>query len=191
MAGAAAVDFSSAEGRAAGARFAVVPNAETMQWHHAREEFAALLRHDQAPEIKGALVAATEDQGGRVWAIWTRTFPWEAKRGGVLFVQRFVFEGGGEGGEAGKDDDACGRGMRVRSASQILHAAQAEAGEWGMRHVEIWNPSRVVVEAVQQLSPDAEVVHRQHDDIPSLMWCDKDMRASEVEWIANERYAWC
>lgn len=77
----------------------------------------------------------------------------------------------------------------VPAVKEVLTMAQVEAREWEMERVEIWNPSPMVQRAVKELCRDAKVVERENDDIPSLLWYGK--KEGEVEWVANERYAWC
>ncbi|MCJ1394426.1 hypothetical protein MMC18_007304 [Xylographa bjoerkii] len=151
-------------------RVAFVPDVETMGWHHAREEFAAGEMQGRKPDVKGALVEAGE---GRVWAVWTRTFG-AGEEGSVLHVLRMVVEG---------EED----GERVEAAAKVLRAAQREAGRWGMKTVEVWNPERVVVEAARTILGEVEVVERDEESITSLMWYGE----GKVEWVGNEKYGWC
>ena len=50
---------------------ALVPDVQTLRWHHAREEFVAGELLNRHPEIKGACVS---ELGSRVWCYWTRVW---------------------------------------------------------------------------------------------------------------------
>src|SRR3954463_13697100 len=49
---------------------AILPDIETIQWQHSREEFVSNELFQRVPVIKGALTGIL---GKRVWCIWTRT----------------------------------------------------------------------------------------------------------------------
>lgn len=68
-------------------RVALIPDANTIQWHHAREEFLAQKLLGRWPDIKGAI--AERSAGERVWGIWTRTFSSEEN---TLNILRLVIE---------------------------------------------------------------------------------------------------
>ena len=128
------------------------------------------------PDIKGAIV--TTENGERVWAIWTRVFGNE-KDGHKFYILRLVIEGGNDSSE--------GDEKNVTAAAAVLHAAQVEAAKWGMRSVEIWNPSDTIVAAAKKLLPSLTVVDRETESITSLMWHGNEA----VGWIANDKYGWC
>ena len=155
---------------------AVIPDIETMQWHHAREEFVAKEITGRTPDIKGAIVMM--ENGKRVWAIWTRVFGNE-KNGYILYILRLVIEGGNASSEG---DD-----KHVTAVAAVLHAAQTEAAKWGMQSVEVWNPSDAIVAAAKKLLPSSKVVDRETESITSLMWYGNEA----VDWVANDKYGWC
>ena len=70
-----------------------MPDAETLSWHHAREEFVANELYGKSPEVKGAIVGTEE--GKRVWCVWMRTWynsdPQKSK-GNSLNILRLVVE---------------------------------------------------------------------------------------------------
>ena len=177
-------------------RVALVPDVNTMQWHHAREEFAGMEILGRSPDVKGALVDV--EDGKRVWAIWTRTFGSEGK-GNVLHILRMVIEGeddfGGETedqNETVSSDTSEHAQSSIRAAAAILRAAQREAAEWGMATVEVWNPSHIIVAGARAILPDTKIVERDSESITSLMWYGSGTGTSdEVEWLGNEKYAWC
>lgn len=175
-------------------RVALIPDLKTMQWHHAREEFAGREMLGREPDIKGA--HADCQGGGQVWCIWTRTFG-STEAGNTLNVLRFFIEGdentvrdesetGNDLGDFKSTDQA-----KLNGAVAVLHAAQVEAMRWNMADVQIWNPSSLVVLAARQIEPSTEVVHRDDESIASLRWHGEPEDRSNVEWVGNEKYAWC
>lgn len=173
-------------------RVAFIPDIETMQWHHAREEFAAKELFNKHPLVKGAISAGRE--GERAWCIWTHTFgskPESTK----LHILRLVIEAEQDIGRQMPDGattngtDAQSTGA-VRAVAAVLLAAQHEAEEWGMHHVELWNPSPVTVEAAREVLPGAEIVDRDEESIACLRWSGEG-NGEEVDWVGNEKYGWC
>ena len=158
------------------ARVAVIPDVETMQWHHAREEFVARELIGRFPDVKGAM--STMGDGKRVWCIWTRVFGSE-KDGYTLYILRLVVEG--EDGSQDVDEE------HATATAAVLRAAQEEAATWEMQAVEIWNPSPTIVAAANKVLPGSVVVERESESITSLMWYGSE----EVDWIANDKYGWC
>jgi hypothetical protein len=175
----------SLESRRKGSNIAValLPNAETFHWHHAREEFVGMELHGKAPKIKGAMVGS--EKGKRVWCVWTRMWynnnPAEAK-GNTLHILRLVIEDGN-----GADHD------HGDSITALMAMAQQQAEEWKMEHIEIWNPTPTTVRAAQRLHPSAQVVDRDEESIASLQWFPEHNgpMAEKVDWVGNEKYAWC
>ena len=70
----------------------------------------------------------------------------------------------------------------------VLREAQYEASDWGLHHVEIWNPDAITLNAARELVPDLEVEHREIEGIASLQCHGHANAAREVEWMANEKY---
>jgi len=174
-------------------RVALIPDVETMQWHHAREEFAAQEMLGRGVDVKGAIVDA--GVGRRVWAIWTRTFA-ENEANNTLHILRMVVEGeeefgAGVGSEADVGKQGAGDERNIKAVAAVLRAAQREAGRWPMQAVEVWNPSATVLAAARMVQPDAEVEERESESITSLMWYgDGSGENDELDWVRNEKYAW-
>lgn len=171
-------------------RVAIIPDATTMQWHHAREELLCMRLYSRYPSSKGAL-AQTAD-GRRAWCVWTRRFG-ATPDDYVLYIIRLVVEGedvvGRLSGEALGDED---QGPVEQAIAAILGQAQLEAARWGMAKVEFWNPSPLTVAAAKRLQPSVQVVERDDESLTSLRWHGEALPAgSKIEWIANEKYAWC
>lgn len=61
-----------------------------------------------------------------------------------------------------------------------------------MARVEFWNPAPMMQKAVSLLDPTVEVIHREKDSIASLRWTGAEQGlGDDVEWLWNEKYAWC
>jgi hypothetical protein len=177
------------ESRTAGSRTAValIPDLETMQWQHAREEFVGQEVHGKVPKIKGAIVGG--EVGRRVWCYWTRVWYNEdasVVKGNTMHILRLVVE-----------DDVLGSSQDDQSYSAAIAAllafAQREAEEWKTEHVELWSPSPSAIAGAQTLDANAKVIDRDAESIASLLWYPdhEGSAADHVEWISNERYAWC
>lgn len=173
-------------------RVAFIPDVETMQWHHAREEFAAKELFNRFPEVKGAISEGPE--GERAWCIWTRTFG-STPESTKLHVLRLVIEAEQDIGRQMPSDatisatDAKST-KAVRAVAAVLVAAQREAGVWDMDHVELWNPSPVTVLAAREVLPGAEIVDRDEESIACLRWSGEG-NGEDVDWVGNEKYGWC
>ena len=175
-------------------RVALIPDLNTIQWHHAREEFAGREMLGREPDIKGAYMDC--EDSSQVWCIWTRTFG-STKAGNTLNVLRFFIEGE----EAFVCDDSQSIGdlkdakstdqAKLRGAAAVLHAAQVEAARWAMRDVQIWNPSPLLVLAARHIQPSTELVHRDDESIASLKWHGESADPTTIEWVSNEKYGWC
>lgn len=172
-----------------------IPDLQTYQWHHAREEFVAEELLARVPGVKGA-IAGTEP-GKRVWCVWTRTFG-DNEAGNVLQILRLVIEGEVESrspntGFDGKMADLNGSSQeQVLAAASVLHMAQREAAEWTMPQVWLWNPTPWTFLAVRELHPSAQVIDREKESIASLRWHGVEPKdAFHVNWVTNEKYSWC
>ncbi|KAF2745456.1 hypothetical protein M011DRAFT_406460 [Sporormia fimetaria CBS 119925] len=171
------------ESRSEGSRIAValVPDIQTIRWHHVREDFVAAELHGKPPKVKGAIVGS--EKGKRAWCYWTRMWgnenPQETK-GNTFHILRFVVEENFEGDVA-------------TAKAAMLSMAQKEAQEWGLEHVEAWNPSPDTVAAAQKLYPQAEVVDRDTESITCLQWFPEHSGniAESIDWVSNEKYGWC
>ncbi|KAE8444717.1 hypothetical protein EG329_014277 [Mollisiaceae sp. DMI_Dod_QoI] len=158
---------------------ALIPNHDQMQWHHMREDFVTNKIFGKTPSIKGAI---SGPPGTRVWAIWTRAFygPLKPESGNTLHILRLVFE------------DEKDTQENAESLKAILEIAQAEAKEWQLGHVELWNPSDVVKGIVQKTGLEHREVKREEESLASLMWYGEGSgKAGDIRWLANEKYGWC
>ncbi|KFY26456.1 hypothetical protein V491_01299, partial [Pseudogymnoascus sp. VKM F-3775] len=153
-------------------RLAFSPSIEQAEWHFGAEDIsAAKLYPDQAPPtVKGALA-------GGSFGYWVRDFN-ERK---LIMLRLRV------GGEV----------QGLQEVVSILRAAQAEANEWGLGKVVVWNPDERVQEACKVImGKDVEVKNRTEGSVPCLRWNGKrgggkGEAEAGVEWIALEKYCWC
>ncbi|KAF2091289.1 hypothetical protein K490DRAFT_54182 [Saccharata proteae CBS 121410] len=163
---------------------AILPDVQTIRWHHAREEFVGKEFYGDVPVVKGAIVG--DKPGKRVWCYWTRmwynTDPRESKDN-TLHILRLVIE------ENVDSDDV------VPAIASILAAARNEAQRWHMAEVEAWNPSADTVEAARLLHGNAQVITRDKESISSMLWYgekgDGGSIVDAIDWVGNEKYGWC
>lgn len=172
------------------ATVALIPDVETIQWHHAREEFVGQEVHGRVPTIKGAIVG--NEVGKRMWCWFTRVWYNEdvsIVKGNTLHILRVVVE-----------DDVLGSSPVNQEHSvaiaALLSFAQQEANTWKSENVELWNPSASAVAGARLLGTpgsDTKVIERDEESITSLLWYPEHEGAAteHVEWISNEKYAWC
>lgn len=162
---------------------ALLPDIETIQWHHAREDFVGMELHGKTPKVKGAMVGT--EQGKRIWCYWTRMWynanPAETK-GNTLYILRIVVEDG-DSTEHSHDD----------AIAALMAMAQQEAEECKMERVEAWNPTPATLSAARKLEPGVEVVDRDSESIASLQWYPQHegRMADKIEWVGNDKYGWC
>lgn len=172
---------------------ALVPDARTFRWHHAREEFVGKELRDKLPAAKGAIVDGPP--GSRVWAIWTRVWsnPKEESPN-TLHILRLVTEDESYSDFKPATADVVEKlknSSVARSIAAIFQAAQREAAQWDMKQVAIWNPTSATLAAAKLIDPNASVTHRETDSIASLQWHGSTGSWEDVDWIKNEKYGWC
>lgn len=174
---------------------ALIPDLATISWHHAREEFTANELTSRTPDVKGAIVST--DSGGQAWCIWTRVWASPGdEHGNTLYILRLVVEDGDdkvpydfspatEQGVVGLQSSSA-----VKAVSALFAAAQKQAAEWDMRTVQFWNPNNIALAAARYLDGNVSVEEREKESISSLRWYGKG-DADDVEWVCNEKFAWC
>jgi hypothetical protein len=162
---------------------AIIPDLQTIEWHHLRQTFmiSKLFPNRATPTINGAI--SHGPPGSRIWIIFSRVFYGplaDEKAGNKFYVLRLVVED-----ERVSDENA-------EKLAAVLKVAQKEAGEWELKSVAVWNVSAVVKELLGRTGMQWEVVEREEDSIASLMWYGEgEGGPEEVEWVANEKFAWC
>lgn len=161
---------------------AVLPELDQFLWHTTRESLQCEQLLSRKPATHGVVYTSPTSPSSRVWAIWKRNHSGLTSQPekNTLFILRFVVENESMGDE------------ELSSAIEaIVTAARKEAAEWACGKVEMWNPSdrvRRLSEKNDQLG--AKYVVRESDSISSLRWHGAGS-VDDVEWIANEKYAWC
>lgn len=161
-------------------RMMVVPDVDHMQWHLEKEEFACKKLFGKIPHVKGAIAGRP---GHRMWAIWTHRYyadPKTASADNTLYILRLVVE-----------EKHAGAGQ-VEQMRAVLQAAQAEAFEWKLHNVIMWDPTPLVQELIKQTGIQHRKVQREDDGIASLLWFGEGSGKEDmIEWIGNEKYGWC
>ncbi|KAN0069402.1 hypothetical protein V8E54_012417 [Elaphomyces granulatus] len=163
-----------------GVKVAVVPNYEHMVWHWAREEFYAkqnVLLSKTLPYVKGAGVDSQN-----VYCTWTRTVG-ETPNSRTLYILRWMYD---------EPKSPAEEKTTVEAIAAVIQRAQLEAYEWEMRDVQFWNPTPLLEQAARMLDPDITITQRDTSSITSLRWNGAEQGlSSDVEWMFNEKYAWC
>lgn len=181
----------------------LLPDIQTISWHHAREEFICTELQGKMPEIKGALIPGPPGQ--RAWCHWTLTWcgssqRQEGREENILYILRMVVEGANgtarDSSADGSDDDGGVYSQsildrrRVEMIEALLRAAMMHASLWNMDCVQLWNPTAETVEAAKRLHGAAKVTHREEQGLSSMMWFGRKEDKSRVEWIENEKFGW-
>jgi hypothetical protein len=155
-------------------RIAFLPTAEQVAWHFTRDAYVCRTLLGREVVHRGA---KTDD--GAAWIYWDHDL-----REKKLKVLRIVTREG--------DDPEKQRG----DVKKLLLAALAEAREWGLPKVLVWNPTvdvaDVTTEIWRELGPKVHVSFEEREDgsIPSLRW-KRGKGLEDVVWESNEYYAWC
>ncbi|KAM3511483.1 hypothetical protein MY11210_004841 [Beauveria gryllotalpidicola] len=181
-------------------RVAVLPDRATLEWHFRREDH--MLRHllDPTPRVRGALYTPPpgndadgndNDDARRVWGFWVRSRSGGGGGGGggssspvvtVLHFLRLVVE----------DDAQTSNDELAAALDGIMEVARREAAGCGGGSVEMWNPSARVTAVFRERLPQLEgrIVQRDESSLASLRWFGAGS-VDDVEWVANEKFAWC
>ncbi|KAK8057689.1 hypothetical protein PG996_011626 [Apiospora saccharicola] len=180
-------------------RVVILPDLDHILWHIRKEDFATDHIFGKRVEVKGAIAGSP---GKQVWAVWVRRYyrhpgdhsdkDKEMQDGeNVLYILRLAMEGDEtanrphEGSQPPPRTDAYTE--QAAALQAVLRAAQAEATEWRLDHVHLWEPSPLVRRLLGQSSLDATWVERHECSIASALWFTKDAPV----WVNNEYYAWC
>ena len=187
-------------------RLNIIPDLDHILWHIRKEDFATRYLFGRVPEAKGAIAGPP---GQQVWAIWTHRYydrPDAESPDNVLYILRLVVEGmevaGSphdeskiEGVESGNEVVNSRDGARYHKQAVylkgVIQAAQAQAVEWKLDHVKLWDPWPFVRATLESSGIQYTIVERQEDSIASGFWYDENGESGVApEWIGNEHYAW-
>lgn len=165
-------------------RIAFCPDVATLDYIYAREDRVMAQFVGKAPTVRGAVYG---EDGARVWALWMR-FRYPAGEDGSpvkyrLHFLRLVVE----------DRSRMSEEELVKGLRGVFAVALREAKAWNCETVDTWNPSAEISELVQTKLPElgARYGRRQPGDAACLLWFDSDVDVEDIDWVANERYAWC
>ena len=168
---------------------ALLPDLDQLLWHLMREDYMTKHIFGRTPTVRGAIYG--DIPGRRIWAVWTRAYygGLEKTEGNTLWFLRVVVE---PGLEAEAEEHQIGKEELVEGFKSILRIAQAEAAEWRLQEVQIWNPTGGLKRAIERSGVTCEFVEREKESIPSLMWYgDGEGGREGLEWVCNEKYGWC
>ena len=179
-------------------RMTLIPDHDHMLWHHKKEEFVCDKLFGKQPLYKGAIAGKP---GNRVWVIWTHRFykdPELTSSENTLYILRLVIENQATMDaflSAGRvlSRDSRQLELQTKLLESVLQTAQAEAAEWNLAHVKLWDPSPLVREMVEISRLENYMVEREHEGIASLLWYGEGGTGNGdgIEWIGNEKFAWC
>ncbi|KAG8409211.1 hypothetical protein J3458_019330 [Metarhizium acridum] len=182
-------------------RVVVLPDLDHMLWHIRKEDFSTNYIFGKIPQAKGAISGSP---GKQVWAVWVRRYyrhpdqhdKAEEDARNVLYILRLVVEGDETANKPHGDQmtpptDAYAE--QAAALNAVLEAAQAEAAEWRLDQVNLWEPSPLLQRLLEQSSLDATWVERQEDSIASAQWVSEEGDGADEApaWVNNECYAWC
>ncbi|KAM7189303.1 hypothetical protein V8F20_010211 [Naviculisporaceae sp. PSN 640] len=155
-----------------------LPSFAQCAWHFTRNTYVAkILANGRYPKNRGA---KTSD--GKSWLYWDHDI-----REKKLRVLRIVTDA---------SDDIVKRQGDIKA---LLTAVLAEAEDWGITEVIVWNPYNEVAGAATEVWRDyvssghnLQLVFGEREDgaIPSLRWRGGD-ESRVVVWEDNECFSWC
>ncbi|KAK7444943.1 hypothetical protein Landi51_08301 [Colletotrichum acutatum] len=183
-------------------RVVILPDLDHMLWHVHKEDFATKQIFGKKAVINGAIAGAA---GKQVWATWVLRYyrhpnhhsTEDADDKSVLYILRLVVEGDEtankprEGNITMPMEDYAEQAAALKA---VLQAAQAEAADWRLDQVQLWDPSPMVKCLLDRSGLDAVYIERQSHSIASLLsFEDGEGLGSEDApiLINNEHYAWC
>ncbi|KAF4632109.1 hypothetical protein G7Y89_g6020 [Cudoniella acicularis] len=162
---------------------ALLPDHQTMQWHHLREAFVCskLFPSRAPPAIRGAI--SSGEVGSRVWIIFTRVFYGpigKVESGNTLYILRLVVED-----ESDTEENA-------KKLKGVLSIAQREAKEWRSNGVSVWNVNEDIKKLLRRADVQHDEIDREEDSICQLRWYGEGEGGVEnLEWVVCEKFGWC
>lgn len=171
----------------------VLPDLDHMLWHIRKEDFATEQLFGQRPRAKGAIAGLP---GHQAWAIWTHRYymhPNAESADNVLYILRLVVEGDDSANKPSSSRERRFQGEKqerqVESLIAVIQCAQAEAVEWQLNQVKLWELTSWVQDVITKSNIGHRIVEREEDSVASCLWYDEEDKAPV--WINNEHYAWC
>ncbi|KAF9965133.1 hypothetical protein BGZ70_005361 [Mortierella alpina] len=140
----------------------VTPEPNCIQWLHARSRYVA--QHILKLDQHEITTLGAKDPNSDSFVLWNHDL---LKHKLVIIRWRLDSEAG----------DA--------TARALIGAAQREAEKWRLSSVVVWNPEQPLADLLG-LNVDSR-----EKSIPSLGLTSPAFKADNVEWILNEKYAWC
>jgi hypothetical protein len=182
-------------------RVTILPSLDHMLWHIRKEDFATIHIFGKTSEIKGAIAGSP---GQQVWAIWVRRYyrrldhsgEEDEDGGNVLYILRLVVEGDDTANKPYDDSPAPATGDYSEQATAlkaVIQAAQAEAAEWKLDQVKLWDPSPLVRSLLEESDINTTWVERHERSVACALWFKDDNNTTEENpaWVNNQHYAWC
>ncbi|KAI4662670.1 uncharacterized protein J4E79_003979 [Alternaria viburni] len=165
-------------------RFTIIPGLDHMLWHISKEVFATKHLFDRIPNAKGAIAGPS---GSQVWALWTHRY--YSHPDAMMEVDETATR---LSSDAAKLPEPAMYEQQAVYLRAVLQAAQAEATEWKLDVVKLWDPTPLVRDMLARSGLKLEVVERENDSIASLLWYNADGGVSDEIplWLNNEHYAW-
>lgn len=178
----------------------VLPDLDHMIWHIRKEDFVTDYLFGKNPGVRGVIAGSP---GKQVWAVWVRRYfkhpenPVEAELDDAsgLYILRLVVEGD-ETANKPYGQLPLSTGAYLKQAAElkaVLQAAQAEAAEWRLGRMKLWEPSPLVESLLRKSGLDAIRVERTETFVSCAQWYSEDSEVAEdaPAWVNNEHYAWC
>ena len=174
----------------------ILPDLNHMLWHIRKEDFATAWLFGEIPRAKGAIAGLP---GRQVWALWTHRYyshPDAISQDNVLYILRLVVEGDRSANKPSAsmmDSLSTTKGdEQAISLIKVFQDAQAEAMDWRLDCVRLWEPSPWVQHVIRESKINHRVVERENASIASVMWYDERGELGRPPvWINNEYYAYC
>lgn len=168
----------------------ILPDNDHMRWHHSKEEFVAQKLFGKAPLVKGAISGV---RGQAVWAIWTHRFydhPDKNPTDNTLYILRFVVEDLQLRPDT-EDDIKQLSDQQIMGVREVLRAAQAEAAQWNLHKIKLWDPLFSLERAIKLSGILFQRKHWTQDSIPCLQWYGEGSGKPEsLNWLLHEKYGW-
>lgn len=91
------------------------------------------------------------------------------------------------------DFDTAHRNPHSKQMKNVPESAQIEAAESNLQSVELCYPTPLIEALIEWIEIQYCEVVREEEGISCLLWNGegKKGKGDNVEWIGNEKYAWC